>query len=305
MDKELALVSVCVITYNSSRTVLETLDSILAQTYPRLELIVSDDCSSDDTVSVCRKWLNANEQRFEKASILTSEKNGGVAVNLNNAILASCGDWVKTVAGDDLLMPECISDNMNYVNQHSVQLVFSQALVFIDKDGIIESSDISYPNETDKAFFSLSSERQYEVLLSRNFIPSVSLFINREFAINHPYIEEYRYCEDWPLWLRLTRAGIKMYYFDTPTVRYRFHSSLTHSSSKEFFNGRFHETMRDFFFAERYLPLSSIDSALAEITKREYILGDVAVLAFKNRQNLVSRTVLFLLKRLMGVKLAR
>ncbi|MDR0890977.1 MAG: glycosyltransferase [Endomicrobium sp.] len=50
------LVSVCVITYNSSKYVLETLESIKTQTYQNIELIVSDDCSTDDTVEVCENY---------------------------------------------------------------------------------------------------------------------------------------------------------------------------------------------------------------------------------------------------------
>ena len=63
-DDDMVLVSVCVITYNSEITVLETLDSIYAQTYPRLELIISDDCSSDQTVDICQKWLSKYKNSF-------------------------------------------------------------------------------------------------------------------------------------------------------------------------------------------------------------------------------------------------
>lgn len=51
------LVSVIVITYNSSKYVLETLNSVAAQTYDNIELIISDDCSKDNTVEICRNWL--------------------------------------------------------------------------------------------------------------------------------------------------------------------------------------------------------------------------------------------------------
>lgn len=51
------LVSVIVITYNSSKYVLETLNSVAAQTYDNIELIISDDCSVDNTVEICRNWL--------------------------------------------------------------------------------------------------------------------------------------------------------------------------------------------------------------------------------------------------------
>ena len=58
------LVSIVVITYNSSKYVLDTLQSVYNQTYKNLELIISDDCSSDNTVAIVEKWLIDNGNRF-------------------------------------------------------------------------------------------------------------------------------------------------------------------------------------------------------------------------------------------------
>ena len=54
------LVSICVITYNSSKTVVETLESIKNQSYSNIELVVSDDCSPDNTVELVQQWLEKN-----------------------------------------------------------------------------------------------------------------------------------------------------------------------------------------------------------------------------------------------------
>ena len=58
------LVSIIVITYNSSKYVLETLESAKAQTYENIELIISDDGSTDDTIKICKNWLEKNQDRF-------------------------------------------------------------------------------------------------------------------------------------------------------------------------------------------------------------------------------------------------
>ena len=116
--KVLPLVSVPVITYNSAKTVIETLDSIKAQTYQNLELIVSDDCSTDNTVEVCQKWIEENKSRFVRTEVVTVEKNTGVAGNLNRAEAACRGEWIKPIAGDDVLLPNCIQDCIDYVAEH-------------------------------------------------------------------------------------------------------------------------------------------------------------------------------------------
>ena len=75
MECHSPLVTVVVITYNSSKYVIETLDSIYNQTYTNLELIISDDCSKDDTIKICEDWLKKNGNRFYHTEIITTEIN--------------------------------------------------------------------------------------------------------------------------------------------------------------------------------------------------------------------------------------
>ena len=89
--KENDLVSIVVITYNSSKYVLETLESAKAQTYQNIELIITDDCSTDNTVAVCKEWLEKNEDRFVKAELVTSPCNTGVPANLNRGVKKAQG----------------------------------------------------------------------------------------------------------------------------------------------------------------------------------------------------------------------
>ena len=64
------LISVVVFSYNSSSTIIETLDSIYAQTYKNIELIISDDGSSDDTVKKTQRWSKSKCNRFLGSSLL-------------------------------------------------------------------------------------------------------------------------------------------------------------------------------------------------------------------------------------------
>ena len=101
------LVSIIVITYNSSKYVLETLESAKAQTYQNIELIVSDDCSTDNTVEICHNWIEQNKERFVRTELITVEKNTGIAPNCNRGVKAAKGEWVKLIAGDDVLHQNC------------------------------------------------------------------------------------------------------------------------------------------------------------------------------------------------------
>ena len=64
------LVSIIVITYNSAKYVLETLESAKNQTYQNIELIISDDCSIDNTVDICTRWLNENKDEIKIGNII-------------------------------------------------------------------------------------------------------------------------------------------------------------------------------------------------------------------------------------------
>ncbi len=83
------VISVVVLAYNIQDLVLETLDSIYNQSYPKIELIISDDCSTDQTVERCKKWLDVNRDRFVDAKIVIARKNGGIPANCNQGIKVS------------------------------------------------------------------------------------------------------------------------------------------------------------------------------------------------------------------------
>ena len=81
IDDKKPTVTVSVITYNSAKYVAETLESIKNQSYPNLILQISDDCSTDNTIDICKSWINKNKDRFVKTKIIVSEYNTGVNGN--------------------------------------------------------------------------------------------------------------------------------------------------------------------------------------------------------------------------------
>lgn len=291
------MVSVCVITYNSGKTVLETLESVSAQSYPDIELIVSDDCSSDDTVDLCRKWLEDNSTRFFSARIITGEKNEGVAGNLNRAVSAASGEWIKTLAGDDVLMPDCIQDNLLYAQEHDNQgIVFSKYLPFRIVEGKREPVSESKPEPSAIAIYGKSAREQYLWILSGNTPPAITAFIRRDLLIQYPFPSQYPFCEDYPQWLYLTKAGIKLNFLNETTVLYRLGESLSRTASGTFVNEKLHYSKKAVFFTDVYWDLSKLDPENALRQKKEFFLGEVAVVLLKNRKTFFSRIILFLFK---------
>ena len=226
-SNESPLVSVTVITYNSAKYVIETLESAKAQTYQNIELIISDDHSTDNTVGDCRQWIENNKERFIRTELITVPENTGVSANCNRGIKAAQGEWVKFIAGDDILLPGCIEDNIKFVAGHpEAHIVFSQVKVY---EHIFEEKNfkMTTPAEFPANLMhpELSAADQFELLLLSDRIHyTPSCFLNKKAIIKvGGYDESNRLVEDYPMWLKLTRSGIKLHYFHKPTVGYRIH----------------------------------------------------------------------------------
>lgn len=230
------LVSVAVITYNSSKTVVETLDSIYKQTYPNLELIVSDDCSPDNTVEICREWIETHKDRFVRTELLTFEKNTGVSANMNRGADACQGEWVKDIAGDDILLPDCVETYVDYICEHpDAVCVFANVEVFGDDEEDKRFMEEYYSIEEE--FFSWSIEDQYDyITLEANRIPAATAFYNRAkvVALGIRNDERIPFLEDTPKWINFLKAGIRFDYIKKITAKYRVsdHSLLRKTPEK-------------------------------------------------------------------------
>lgn len=220
------LVSVIVVTYNSAMTVVETLDSIKNQTYQNLELIIADDCSIDNTLQVCREWLGLNDKRFLQSTIVTAKKNTGVPGNLNRGIKHAHGEWIKSIAGDDLLMNECVSQCLKYVMENkNVSILFSRMRYM----GNIESIN-RIKNRFNYGFFYLTPRQQFLRLLRMNTLPAPTNFISKLTIESLGYYDEtIPLMEDWPFWLKALSNHFKLAFMDVETVLYRVGDSLTTS----------------------------------------------------------------------------
>lgn len=222
------LVTVGVLTYNSSRTVLETLDSIKAQSYRNIELVVSDDASTDNTVELCRKWISENKDRFVRCELLTVPKNTGIPANANRRLEAARGVWIKGVAADDLLAPDCVENFINYVNEHpEAEVIFAKYQRFkkeFSKENFVDISDLGA--EKFCTTFK-TSKAQYKRLIECLCCHPSTMFAKLELLKRVKYDERFRMIEDYPMWLRLTRSGVRFFFMREVVVFYRLSEQST------------------------------------------------------------------------------
>ena len=236
-DKEYnPLVSVTVITYNSSKYVLETLESIKAQTYQNIELIVSDDCSTDNTVEICREWIEKNKDRFVETHLITSPVNTGIPANKNRALAKCKGEWVKGIAGDDALVNDCIEHYIiNAIEKPEVEVMHSNVIHyrgFLNEEFRLPTFDSASLkiNKPD-----ITAKDQFEFLLRGNKVWAGSLFLKMTiYEKVGLYDESVKYWEDRPMLLKITRNNIKLHYFDFFSCKYRKGASSIQSQKGSF-----------------------------------------------------------------------
>jgi alpha-1,3-rhamnosyltransferase len=271
------LVSVVVICYNSSATIIETLESIWSQSYPNIELILTDDCSSDETIQLAQTWINDKGTRFVNTEIVISEKNTGVSGNCNRGVEKSKGQWIKTIAGDDLLIPTAIEQficESGKVNEN-VRMCVCNVECFASEGAVPVSLQQSY--DMYFKFAQESYKEQYMHVLQENIFTGPTFFYTRELYDEiGGFTSDYGNGEEWPFVYKVIRGGNRIYAIDKRLVKYRFSlKSLSHNSNNGLRNKNLELSTCNFFFDYPFKDL---------LKSRHYLIAWDCFLRYKSLQ---------------------
>lgn len=175
---EKPLVSVVVASYKTSATILETLESVKAQTYENLELIVTDDHSTDNTVGIVRQWMAENGSRFVRCELVESETNTGVSANFNRGVKAAKGQWIKTFASDDILLPNAIARYCEVAAETNERMYLARVELFGGEEykykRVYANLEYRYSRLKNR-----SRRAQYRSALYAHILPGPALFYQR------------------------------------------------------------------------------------------------------------------------------
>lgn len=115
------LVSIIMPSYNTCNFIAEAIESVLAQTYPYWELIIVDDCSTDDTNKFIEKYL-----KDQRIVYLQNEKNSGAAISRNRALKKAKGKWIAFLDSDDVWMPDKLSKQIDFMLKTNCSFSYTQ-----------------------------------------------------------------------------------------------------------------------------------------------------------------------------------
>ncbi|WP_349847432.1 glycosyltransferase family 2 protein [Bacteroides cellulosilyticus] len=291
------LVSIVVITYNSAKYVLETLESAKQQTYCNIELIITDDCSTDNTVDLCDQWLETNKKNFVNVQLLIGTENVGIPANLNKGIKIAHGEWIKSIAGDDILHEDCICNFIKEYKGNSLVVIGNSFNFYLDNKCKKIYSKYTLPFAYIKPFFYLNSSQQYQRILERCFINAPAAIVKRELYDKIGYYDEnYRMMEDWPFWVKCTRAGFKIDYLSITMSYYRVSHDSISKLTNTFYNERFYEDRLNFIKTECNPNISIFNILYWEDYYIQLFIHYVLYNLFKNRRTPLSIFVLKLIK---------
>ncbi|GAA4278510.1 glycosyltransferase family 2 protein [Aquimarina mytili] len=150
------LVSLCIPTYNGSKHIRETLDSALSQTYQNIEIVITDDHSSDDTVAICESYAK-NDSRIK---VYRNSKNLGLVGNWCESVDKASSKWVKFLFQDDLLEENCVERMINCAIQHKVDFVICNREYFFE-EGFNPKIKLFYSERLPKTEKIFKEERLY------------------------------------------------------------------------------------------------------------------------------------------------
>ena len=113
------LVSIIMPSYNAANYIEASIKSVIAQTYQDWELIVVDDCSSDNTIEIIEKF---NEPRIR---LFVNDKNSGAAMARNRALREAKGRWIAFLDSDDIWLPEKIKHQISYMERNNYSFTYT------------------------------------------------------------------------------------------------------------------------------------------------------------------------------------
>lgn len=222
-------ITIIVLAYNHEEYICDCLESIKYQINMyggmkyKVEVIVTDDCSSDNTVAKVKAWENNNKGLFTNFILICNDHNIGTCSNYENALQASSGDFIKLVGGDDLFPKNSIFNIFEYLNDYDVVTGLPFVYV-IDADNSAASIQ-TLTHKYQCLNKELGGKSFYKLIERRCFLNAPATYIRRDIVTNPEvvsFVRKYVFTEDYPQWVKISEIkDIKYKILNDYTIIYR------------------------------------------------------------------------------------
>lgn len=213
------LVSIICLCYNHERYLREALDSVLAQTYSNLEIIVIDDASTDNSVAIIKEYC----AQYTHLKFIQNEYNLGNCATFNRAFFQSGGRYIIDFATDDILLPNRVAEQVHQFEQldASFGIVYGGAELIDEHSKTVARFYQPLPNGK------LTPEPHagyiYEQVLKSHFILAPTMMMKRTVLEKLNGYDESLAYEDFDFWVR-SAQGCQYYFQDKILTKRRRHA---------------------------------------------------------------------------------
>ncbi|OXS79290.1 glycosyltransferase family 2 protein [Domibacillus enclensis] len=220
------LVSIIISAYNHEKYVIPCLESMMNQTYENIELLLFNDGSTDGTHNKILSIMEPMKNRFQRVEYYNKE-NEGISKNFNLGIRMSKGDYIKTFASDDILMPNAVENLVDFLsNNHNYDIAYGDGYHVDSKKIEIGEKDLK-EEQRFSSIVSFKSGDIHEYLY--DILPHMSTWtvLFRKSCFNElGFYDENLTCEDMDLYLRFSKK-YKFKYIDELLAIHRIHGENT------------------------------------------------------------------------------
>lgn len=214
------LVSIVTPTFNRGRFIDRLVKNVLAQTYQDFELVLVDDGSTDNTRELAGRWIKENPGRIQ----YVYQPNQGSGAARNNGIKQAKGKYIAFLDSDDEWTPDYLDKIMPVLEKGDYQWTVTGARrIDIDKNGRELDTKLIRCHLQEFSHFFKRELNVYEALLTGNVVGETSRIAVLKQALLEVggFRDHLKLSQDYELWLRLAKAGYKLFITDEPLVLYR------------------------------------------------------------------------------------
>lgn len=277
MDK---LISIVLPTYNGSKFIRTSIDSCLKQTYTHFELIIVNDCSTDDTEEIVKSYDDA------RIVYLKNEINQRLPKSLNIGFSRAKGEFFTWTSDDNYFADDALEKMLKEMEATSADLVCAPYHT-IDEDNRITGSREVGPLEN---------------ILLDNIVKACFLYKREVHETLGGYQPNLFLVEDYDFWIRTVFQGFRLSFLKEKLYYYRFHeASLTESRRKDIARALYHlldshipnfinSTQERFVTAEVYLRMAKTATGIPGLNSKKYLKAAVKENFFIVYNNIFMKT---------------
>lgn len=205
------LVSIITPVYNAELYIEKTIKSVISQTYSNWELIIVDDCSTDNTMKIVEKYCKIDD----RIKLIRHQQNQGVAITRNTALAEAKGQYIAFLDGDDMWLPKKLEKQLSFMENNDYVFTYTAYQKYYSES-----------NEKGK-IIKVPAKMTYKSILYNTAIACLTVMVNREIVGNFE-MPLLNHSEDQCAWQSILKKGYVGYGLNENLALYRVSSnSLT------------------------------------------------------------------------------